>query len=314
MGLGDGDTGADVEALLNLLLPYFLYEVSPRVEGDDLLRVEPRGLRRDAHGGLRVRVRGLVSRREGAEGNCECTIDRVGARVGADGVAHLDHVRQTRRNDGAARFGVLSTPLEIVRLDSCLVGVRCTTERVLVSVIVEYGSCGSTVAGCARIVSYDGQTTRPGVPTEVPKSPHVARRTPHAAPNELEGGHIGRAKSGGLTRQDDPLGVQHLFPILLEGLRGRSAGERARWGHAIDGCRGRRGEDLRVGEGAGETNYGRRARPVRDGDRGGPGGRRDGWRRLGGDGIELWRGEKVSWTLETTRRSGPLPGGPAGRS
>ena len=131
MGLGDGDAGADVEALVDLVGPDLLHEVAPWVEGDDLLRVEPRGLGGDVHGGLRVRVRGLVRRRERAEGNRECTVDRVGTRVGADRVAHLDRVRETRGDDRTARFGVLSTPLETIGLDSCLVRVRCVMESTL---------------------------------------------------------------------------------------------------------------------------------------------------------------------------------------
>ena len=131
MRLGDGDAGADVEALLDLVGPDLLHDVAPRVEGDDLLGVEPRRLRGDAHGRLRVRVRGLVRRGERAEGNRERTVDRVRPRVGADRVAHLDRVRQSRGDDRTARFGVLSTPLETIRLDSCLVRVRCGMESTL---------------------------------------------------------------------------------------------------------------------------------------------------------------------------------------
>ena len=131
VGLCDGDAGADVEALFDLVRPNLRYEVAPWVERDDLLLVEPRGLGGDVHGGLRVRVRGLVRRGERAEGDCEGTVDRVGARVGANRVAHLDHVRQTRGDDWTARFGVLCTPLERVWLDSCLVGVCCATEGTL---------------------------------------------------------------------------------------------------------------------------------------------------------------------------------------
>jgi len=131
VGLCDGDAGADVEALVDLVRPDLLYEVAPWVEGDDLLRVEPRGLRGDAHRGLRVNVRGLVGRGERAEGDCEGTVDRVGSRVCANGVAHLDRVRQTRGNDWAAYFRVLGAPLEPEWLDSSLVGVCCAMEGVL---------------------------------------------------------------------------------------------------------------------------------------------------------------------------------------
>lgn len=55
-----------------------------------------------------------------------------------------------------------------------------------------------------------------------------------------------------LTGQDDPLGVQDLFSILLKGLGGQPTGERSGRGDAKGGCRGRRGDDLGVGEGTGE--------------------------------------------------------------
>lgn len=132
VGLCDSDTRANIETLVDLVRPDLLYEVAPWVKGDDFLRVEPRRLRGNVHRRLRVSKRGFVTWGEGAEGDCEGTVDRVGSRVGANGVAHLDHVRETRGNDWAARFGVLSTPLEAVWFDSCLVGVCCATEGTLV--------------------------------------------------------------------------------------------------------------------------------------------------------------------------------------
>jgi len=44
------------------------------------------GLKGDVHQGLRVSIRGLVSRGERAEGDCEGTIDRVGSRMCANGL------------------------------------------------------------------------------------------------------------------------------------------------------------------------------------------------------------------------------------
>lgn len=126
------------------------------------------------------------------------------------------------------------------------------------------------------------QDTRPMIPV---KRVHRAGRNSRRWIDGGLGEGIGSRETR-LTGQNDPLGIQDLFSILLEGLGGQSTGEATGRGDAKGGCRGRRGEDLRMGEGTGEW-YGRRAIPVWDRDCGRAGCRCAGWWGLRGDSIEL---------------------------
>lgn len=97
--------------------------MAPGIEGDDLGRVGPGGLRGDVDGGFGFTVVRLVSRDEGAHRDGEGAIDRVRAGVGADCVAGFEGGGETGGDDGAADGWVGGTPLEGVGVHPMLVGV-----------------------------------------------------------------------------------------------------------------------------------------------------------------------------------------------
>jgi len=134
--------------------------MSPRVEGNDLLGVEPRRLRRKVERRVGVGVVGLVVGIEGVESDGEGFVDGVGSRVGSekggtnerngqneeerigggdgrrpwlndspDSVPNLERRRMPGSDDGTSRSSIGSSPLERNRLDSNLTRVGCFKRK-----------------------------------------------------------------------------------------------------------------------------------------------------------------------------------------
>lgn len=60
------------------------------VEADDLLRIRPRRLRWNLNGWISEMIIGFMIGIQSADGNGQCTIDGVRARMRADGITQLD--------------------------------------------------------------------------------------------------------------------------------------------------------------------------------------------------------------------------------
>ncbi len=85
--LGHRDGGPDVHAVGQLGGKVLGDPVAPRIEGDDLARLAPLRVRADGGGGEGVEQLRPHQRIQRAGGDGQGAIDRVGAAVGADGVA-----------------------------------------------------------------------------------------------------------------------------------------------------------------------------------------------------------------------------------
>lgn len=99
--------------------------MAPGIEGDDLGRVGPGGLRGDVDGGFGFTVVWFVSGYEGSHRDGEGAIDRVRAGVGADCVAGFEGGGETGGDDGSTVVGVGAAPLEGVGVHAVLVRVGC---------------------------------------------------------------------------------------------------------------------------------------------------------------------------------------------
>lgn len=91
------------ERLAADLLERSLDVVSPRIERDDLLRVEPRGLRREVERRVGVGVVGLMVRIESIEGNGESFVDGVRSRVGTGKKERVNTIQKGRRGKSEER-------------------------------------------------------------------------------------------------------------------------------------------------------------------------------------------------------------------
>jgi hypothetical protein len=85
--LGDRDGRADVDARRNLFAEIFRHPMAPRIERHDAAGVRPLRVRPDIDGGRRVGEVGTRDRVERSGGDRERPVERIGAAVGADGVA-----------------------------------------------------------------------------------------------------------------------------------------------------------------------------------------------------------------------------------
>lgn len=101
VGLCDGDGRADVYAGLDLSPVLDLGEVSPWVDGDDLVLVEPRRVGPDVEDGLGVGVVWALVGVQGPDGDGEGVVDRVRPTVRSDGVAQTERHLLARGEDGA---------------------------------------------------------------------------------------------------------------------------------------------------------------------------------------------------------------------
>lgn len=100
-------------------------QMTPRIEGNDLGRVGPGGLRWDFDGGFGFGVVGLVGGDEGAHGDGEGAVDGVRTGVGADGVTGFEGGGEAGGDDGTAVVGVGAAPLERMGVHAVLIRVGC---------------------------------------------------------------------------------------------------------------------------------------------------------------------------------------------
>jgi hypothetical protein len=133
--LGDRNTGPDVEPSSRLCAEHLCREVTPRVEGDDFASVEPGRIRRDVYRRLCLRVIWFMCGDKSAHCHSEGPVDRIGARVGANGITLLDGRGETRRNYRTPFGRVRRAPFEGNWFNAVLVGV-CYDARLAVTMSI----------------------------------------------------------------------------------------------------------------------------------------------------------------------------------
>lgn len=115
--LCQGDGGTDVQLALVVRGKFGLGEMTPRVQADDLVGVEPAGVRVDGERRLGVGVIGDVGRVEGVECHGQGAVDRVRAGMRADGVSVGERGGTMGCDDGTAGRSVSSSPFERDRVE-----------------------------------------------------------------------------------------------------------------------------------------------------------------------------------------------------
>ena len=127
--LGDGDGRANVEAVGELIRERLADQMAERIERNDSIGVEPLWMRPDADGGGGILQIGRVRRIEGARGDRERAVDRIGSGRRTDGVARL--VGKRRGQDRAALDRVRRAPMDRWRRPGALARMRGQDDMTL---------------------------------------------------------------------------------------------------------------------------------------------------------------------------------------
>ena len=93
MGFGDGNRRSNIEAFAIEVGKHLAHHRTKRIQGDDVVRLAPTGMRPDGFGWSRIGKIGTVARFQSATGHGERPIDGIRPRVRANGIA-ISRLRQ----------------------------------------------------------------------------------------------------------------------------------------------------------------------------------------------------------------------------
>jgi hypothetical protein len=118
-----GDAGAHIDTRLDIALVDLWGEVAPRIKRNNPVRIIPRGLGRDGHGGFGHGVVRSVVLLECAHANGQGAVNGVGATVSPNSIADFDGSGEATTYDWATGDGICGTPMERSGLDTGLVRI-----------------------------------------------------------------------------------------------------------------------------------------------------------------------------------------------